>query len=263
MLKCCLLYTFGWLGDPLLKSPPKPKPKSRGKRQPNWSVQEVLQRLEPEYGPPAPPRKWEPIGELVYTILSQHTADINSVPAYERLIAALPTWDQIAEAPIEAVIAPIQRGGLAQIKGPRIQAVLREVKARTGGYDLSFLGEMPLEEAKAWLRALPGVGPKTVGCVLLFSLDMPAIVVYTHVYRVALRLGFYDKTVNPDKSHDLLESILKPEEIMPFHMYLIQHGRRVCKAMRPLCEACVLEGKCPASLLRNPVAKKTRVLAAA
>lgn len=241
----------------MLKIPQKSKLR-KAKKQPTWTVQEVLRRLEPEYGPPMPPRKWEPIGELVYTILSQHTADTNSVPAYQRLIAALPTWDQIADAPIEAVIEPIKRGGLAQIKGLRIQAILREVKARTGGYDLSFLGEMPLGEAKAWLRALPGVGPKTVGCVLLFSFDMPAIVVDTHVYRVALRLRFYDKSVNPDKSHDFLESILTPEEILPFHMYLIQHGRKVCKAIRPLCEACVLEEKCHASLLKNPISKKPR-----
>ena len=239
----------------MLKVSEKPK---RKKKQPTWTAQEVLHRLGQEYGPPAPPRKWEPIGELVYTVLSQHTADINSVPAYERLIGALPTWDQIADAPIEEVIEPIKRGGLAQIKGPRIQAILREIKARTGGYELSFLGKMPLSEAKAWLRALPGVGPKTAGCVLLFSLDMPAMVVDTHVYRVALRLGFYDKSVNPDKSHDLLESILIPGEVLPFHMHLIQHGRRVCKAIHPLCEGCALEEKCPASLLKGTSGKKTR-----
>lgn len=214
-------------------------------------VEEALGRLAPLYGPTGSPRAYDPISELVYTVLSQNTADSNSIPAYHRLEAALPGWDAVADAPPEMVIEAIRKGGLAQIKGLRIQAILREIRSRLGGFDLSFLKKMPLVEAKAWLRSLPGVGPKTTGCVLLFSLGMPALPVDTHVYRVALRLGYINAKVSADKSHDVLEAMLAPEQVLQFHMYLINHGRKVCKAVRPLCGACVLEDLCPASLLKT------------
>ena len=222
-----------------------------------WPVEDVLERLALLYGPAESPRLYDPISELVYTILSQNTADTNSIPAYHRLVAALPSWDKVADAVPEAVIDAIRKGGLAQVKGPRIQAILREVRSRLGSFDLSFLAEMPLAEAKAWLLSLPGVGPKTTGCVLLFSLGMPALPVDTHVYRVALRLGFFDKKVTADRSHDVLEKLLRPEQVLAFHMYFINHGRKVCKAVKPLCSQCVLEERCPSSLLK--VAAQTAV----
>jgi len=158
----------------------------------------------------------------------------------------------------DAVADAIRGGGLARVKAPRIQAILREVKSRAGEYDLSFLSAMGLEEAKAWLRELPGVGPKTAGCVLMFSLDMPALPVDTHVYRVAKRLGLFGEKVNPDQSHEAREAQIEPADRMPFHMLTIQDGRVVCKAMRPRCAACVLEERCPASALKPPAGKKRR-----
>ncbi len=216
-----------------------------------WTIQEIIERLEPEYGPAEAPREYDPVSELVYTVLSQHTSDANSTRAYASLRKAFRSWDAVIAAPAAKVAEAIRMGGLAQIKAKRIQDVLREVKARAGGYDLSFLGEMPLQEAKAWLRALPGVGPKTAGCVLVFSLGMPAMVVDTHIYRVAKRLGLYGAKVSADRSHDILEAMVPPQDVLRFHMHLIRHGRRVCKAQRPRCEACVLEPRCPSSTLRG------------
>ncbi|MBF8299593.1 MAG: endonuclease [Dehalococcoidia bacterium] len=215
-----------------------------------WPVGEVLNRLAPLYGPARSPRIYDGISELVYTVLSQNTADTNSIPAYQRLVATFTSWDLMADAPAEAVIEAIRQGGLARIKGPRIQAILREVRSRRGNFDLSFLAGMPLADAKAWLRSLPGVGPKTVGCVLLFALGMPALPVDTHVYRVAQRLGFIGPKVSPDQSHDLLEGMLEPDQVLPFHMYLINHGRKTCKAPRPLCGSCALEQRCPSSVVK-------------
>ncbi len=236
--------------SPLKKRARKPLP---------WSMDEIIALTEPLYGPAERPRGYDGIGELVYTILSQHTSDTNSIRAYASLRERLPSWDDIADADIGAIVDAIKIGGLAQVKAPRIQQVVRNVKALTGGYDLSFLSEMPLEEAKAWLWRLPGVGPKTVGCVLMFALDMPALPVDTHVYRVAKRLGLMDERVTADRSHDVLEAALRPEQRLPFHMYLINHGRQVCKAQRPLCRDCVLEPRCPSSVLRTAaVAAKLR-----
>ena len=235
--------------------------RSKGKAKNDaWPVGEVLGRLGPLYGPAERPRGYDPTSELVYTILSQHTSDTNSTRAYANLREAFDDWDAVVEAEDGKVAAAIKTGGLAQTKAPRIQAILREVKARVGGYDLSFLAELPLAEAKDWLRDLPGVGPKTVGCVLMFALDMPALPVDTHVYRVAQRLGYYDGKVNAEQSHDVLEEMIPPAERLPFHVYLIRHGREVCKAQHPLCSDCVLEERCPSSLLKpgSPLLKKPK-----
>ena len=242
------------------KKAPRSKPRRAGRKRGVWPVAEVLRRLEPLYGPAETPRGYDAISELVYTILSQHTSDANSTRAYANLRAAFGSWDELARAPVGDVAAAIKSGGLAQIKAPRIQAILLEIKARHGGYDLSFLGEMPIEDAKVWLRDLPGVGPKTIGCVLMFALDMPALPVDTHVYRVAQRLGYYGDGVSPDQSHDVLEQLVPPADRLSFHMYLINHGRKVCKAPRPLCGDCVLEERCPSSLLKrgSPLHKKQR-----
>ena len=226
-------------------TPPRTTRRVAAAPAPRWAIAAILDHLAPAYGPAQSPRAYDAVAELVYTILSQHTSDFNSIPAYARLREAFADWDAITAAPAAQVAEAVKQGGLAQVKAPRIQQVLREVKRRTGGYDLSFLARMPLPEAKAWLRELPGVGPKTVGCVLLFALDMPALPVDTHVYRVAQRLGLIGPKVTADASHDLLEAMLLPQQVLPFHMYLIQHGRVVCKAQRPRCGDCVLAARCP------------------
>ena len=123
--------------------------------------------------------------------------------------------------------------------------MLQEIRDKCGGLDLSFLREMPLEEAKAWLKELPGVGPKTAAIVLCFALGMPAMPVDTHIYRVSKRLGLIGEKVTADQAHDILEASVSPEQVFGFHVYLITHGRQVCKARRPLCDRCVLSARLP------------------
>jgi endonuclease III len=184
--------------------------------------------------------------ELVWTILSQHTSDLNAGRAYDSLRERFPTWQEVVDAPVDLLTATIRHGGLANQKAPRIQAVLTDVKRRTGGYDISFLAEMPLDEAKAWLQTLPGVGPKTTGVVLSFALGMPAMAVDTHIFRVSHRLALIGPKITADEAHDILERSIAPQRVFAFHVYLITHGRRVCKALKPLCHACVLNDRCPA-----------------
>jgi endonuclease-3 len=210
---------------------------------------EVMERLAPVYGMPRHTPSGDAVGELVLTVLSQHTADTNSGRAFTQLMRAYPSWQAIAEAPEAEVIAAIQGGGLAQQKGPRIQAILRAVEERSPGWDLRFLEEVPLEEARAWLRSLPGVGPKTAACVLLFALGRPAMPVDTHVERVSKRLGLIPAKATAEQAHQLLEALVDPDDYYRFHMLLIKHGRRICAARRPLCERCPLAADCPASRL--------------
>jgi endonuclease-3 len=155
------------------------------------------------------------------------------------------TIEAIAKAPVEEIEGAIRMGGLAKVKAPRIKGILQQIADEIGSYDLSFLAEMPLNEAKAWLKKLSGVGPKTAAIILCFSLGMPAMPVDTHIYRVSTRLGLIGPKVTADKAHDILEPMVPSEDVFAFHVYLIRHGRQVCKAQRPRCDKCVLSWGCP------------------
>ena len=207
----------------------------------------MISLLEGEYGIAEWEPRLDPVSELIYTILSQHTSDVNSGRAYRDLMDAFESLDAVAEGDPGAIEKAIRVGGLARIKAPRIKAVLRAIRERCGGLDLSHLREMPLPEAKAWLRQLPGVGPKSAAIVLCFSLGMSAMPVDTHIFRVARRLGLTDAKANYERAHDLLEAAVAPEQVFAFHVYLITHGRRVCKARRPLCGECLLREICPSA----------------
>lgn len=215
---------------------------------------QVMEALEPLYGRPVARPHGDAVGELVLTILSQNTADTNSGRAYTQMLRRYGSWDEIADAPLDELIETIRQGGLAQQKAPRIQAVLRTIRERLAGWDITFLDEMPIAEAKAWLRGLPGVGPKTAACVLLFAMGRPAMPVDTHVERVSKRLGLIPANLPADKAHEALEAMVDPADYYRFHMLLIKHGRRLCAARRPLCERCPLALACPASLVASPAA---------
>jgi endonuclease-3 len=183
--------------------------------------------------------------ELVYTILSQHTSDVNSERAFKNLMSHFQTLDAVAEANVVDIERVIRSGGLARQKAPRIKRVLNEVKQEVGSFDLSFLMEMPLDAAKKWLTKFNGVGPKTAAIILCFSFGMPAMPVDTHIFRVAKRLKLIGTKINAEKAHERLEPIVPPEEVFQFHMYLIKHGRDTCSARFPRCNECNLEGICP------------------
>lgn len=222
-----------------------------------YKAPEVMAALAPVHGPAEWAPRYNAAEELVYTILSQHTSDLNSGRAYQNLMDTFGTLESVADASSEAIEDAIRRGGLAKQKSVRIKSILNQVHDEVGSFDLSFLGEMPLEEAKTWLKKFPGVGPKTAAIILCFALGMPAMPVDTHIFRVSQRLGLIGPKVNADKAHDLLEPMVPPEDVFAFHVYLIRHGRQVCKAQRPRCEECVLAERCPSRAKLSKPKRKT------
>ncbi len=219
--------------------------KLRVRKSEYWEPSELVAILGERYGRTPQQASVAPVFELVLTLLSQHTSDHNSGKAMHRLVERFPTWDAVLAAPTSEVEDAIRPGGLAPTKSKRMQALLAEVKERRPDWDLKFLAELPLAEAKEWLTSLPGVGPKTAACVLLFALERPALPVDTHVERVAKRLGLAPLKMAAVKVHDVLEAMLEPDEVYAFHVDLIQHGRRTCHARGPKCEACPLLERCP------------------
>jgi endonuclease-3 len=207
-------------------------------------TRKIHRRLLDAYGEPLWRPHMDPVSELVSTILSQNTNDVNRDVAFERLRARFPTWEQVRDAEVEEVVEAIRPAGLANQKGPRIQEALRFVTQERGELNLEFLAEWPVEDAKAWLSSIKGVGPKTAAIVLLFSLGRPAFPVDTHVHRVSKRLGLIDPTTTREKAHADLEVVVPATDYYAFHLNLIRHGRQVCTSRKPHCADCILIDLC-------------------
>lgn len=214
-------------------------------RQRTSKVALVLDRLEAHYGPQRFVGRFDPLEELVSCILSQHTADANSFPAFTRLRETFESWQDVVDAGPERVADVVRSAGLANQKARNIVRALQEIKARNGDHTLENLRRLQLREAREWLQSLPGVGPKTASIVLCFSFGMPAIPVDTHVFRVSNRLGLLPQPTNEVKAHDQLLDIVPEKDAYRYHTLLIQHGRHICKAQRPQCPQCPVLTICP------------------
>ena len=208
-------------------------------------LRQISRRLRRAYGAPPAPRRLPPLDELVLTILSQNTNDTNRDRAYADLRGKLPSWDDVADAPLPVIERAIRSGGLAPTKAPRIRAVLRALRDRGIALDDRALRRIRHDRLFDLLLGLPGVGPKTAACVLLFSLDRPYFPVDTHVHRVATRLGLVPPAASPIQTQERLQAALAADEMYEAHMNLIRHGRHVCVALRPICSQCVLNDLCP------------------
>lgn len=204
----------------------------------------IHEKLLEFYGEPIWRNPLPPIHELVSTILSQNTNDVNRDRAFNLLRAKFPTWEAVRDANTNEVIEAIRPAGLANQKGPRIQQVLKAITEERGDMDLSFLKKMSVDEARDWLTKFNGVGPKTAAIVLCFSLGMPAFPVDTHVYRVTGRIGLRPEKMTVEQAHPHLESLFPPETYYAAHLNIIRLGREVCTARKAMCEKCPIVKLC-------------------
>jgi len=229
----------------------------------------VLEQLAGRYGTPVWERRLDPTSELVLTILTQNTADVNAEKAFGRLREAYPgtgpvedhrpgigwggrglppgtapDWLRVELAPVEELIDVIRPGGLAPQKAPRIQAALARIREQTGSHSLEFLGEMPALEARDWLTAIDGIGKKTASILLLFCFGTPLMPVDRHVERVSQRIGLIPPRATADQAHDLFLALLEPDEMYAAHVLLIHHGRAICHARNPEHERCPVRDRC-------------------
>src|SRR5688572_15188991 len=212
----------------------------------------ILRALERRYGE-RPLRTWgKAVPVLVETILSQNTSNANSEAAFRILRRTFKTWNDVADAPVEQVERAIRISGLSNTKAPRIQAILRQIRDRRGRISLEFLRNHQPKAALDYLRAFPGVGPKTAHCTLLFAFGMPLFPVDTHIHRIAVRMGLIPAKATLDQAHEALAAAIKEDERYSLHVLLIEHGRKVCKAGRPRCDDCVLKRWCAYARIKRP-----------
>jgi endonuclease-3 len=229
----------------------------------------VLDELTSVYGEQVWEPRLDPTSELILTILTQNTADVNAEKAYEALrtaypsdrepevhnpgigwggdglsTAAPPDWSRVEFAPLPELIDVIRPGGLGPQKAPRLQATLRHIREQRGDYSLAFLGDLPAIEARDWLTAIDGVGKKTASIVLLFCFGTPLMPVDRHVERVSQRIGLLPPKATADQAHDLFLGLLQPDEMYAAHVLLIHHGRVICHAQNPKHELCPVRDRC-------------------
>jgi endonuclease III len=233
---------------------------------------DTLDVLRQMYGRPVWQRVYNPTSELILTMLSANSADINAEKAFDALCRHWPTqaggpisgagsgfrpgwggvgieesaadWAAVADAPLDELIDVIRPGGLGPTKAPRIQTVLRRILEERGDYSLEFLGAMAPADALAWLTAIPGIGRKTASVVLLFSFGMPLMPVDRHIERVSKRIGLVPPKATAEQAHDYLQAQLGDERVHEAHVNLITHGRETCHAQRPACLRCAVAPRC-------------------
>ena len=204
----------------------------------------AYKKLKAAYGHPQWRQHLPPLDELVSTILSQSTSDINRDRGFNALKDRYADWYALLEAPVEDVVDAIRPAGLANQKGPRIRDALQFVLIQRGELSLDFLADLPLDEARAWLTQIKGVGLKTASIVLLFSFGKAVFPVDTHVHRISRRLGLIGPKVSAEKAHAIMEALGEPQTFYVMHLNLIQHGRQVCLVRNPRCEQCMLQAEC-------------------
>lgn len=186
-----------------------------------------------------------PLENLILTILSQNTNDRNRDMAYQRLQHTFPSWEAVIEADAEQLVEAIRPAGLANQKSRRIQAILQWIHKRYGALNLDVICEMDPQEVMKTFCQLKGVGVKTMAVVLTFSCGADIFPVDTHVHRLCRRLGLVPpETPSAEKTFELMQSRVPRGKAFSFHINLINHGRQICKARKPLCDQCPLTEVC-------------------
>ncbi|WP_066646266.1 endonuclease III [Christensenella timonensis] len=197
---------------------------------------EIIERLRKEYGGVESALNYEsPYELLVATILAAQCTDARVNIVTKELFKKYPSPKELAEADLKELEEYIKTCGLYKNKAKNLIACGQRLMSEFGGV-------VPHTEEE--LTSLAGVGRKTANVVLAFAFGLPAFPVDTHVKRVSNRIGFAHSD-DPNKVEEEDKKIIRKEDWSQAHHWLIWHGRRVCKAQRPLCESCCISDLCP------------------
>jgi endonuclease-3 len=204
----------------------------------------ALQNLEAVYGIPDNDCPEDPLDELIGTILSQATTNANSHRAFANLKKRFPNWEQARKARASSIERAIKCGGLAVQKSLRIKSILNLIYEQRGNLDLSFLHHCPVDEAVDFLSQFNGVGPKTVGCVLLFACKRPFFPMDIHIFRIARRLNLIPTKCSDQEAHAIMSRMIPKGKHYSAHINLIRLGRKICRPSNPKCDQCCLVEYC-------------------
>ena len=206
------------------------------KRNTKKNQTEMLNRLAAAYPDARPALHFRnPFELLVAVLLSAQCTDERVNIVTEELFEKAPDAASMAELGEEAIKETIQSCGLYKNKAKNIAALSRILVEK-------YNGEVPKEQEA--LESLPGIGRKSANVVMSVAFGIPALAVDTHVFRVSRRMGF-SAGEDVRKVEDDLTALIPQKDWAAAHHWLIFHGRRCCKAQRPLCDDCPVGELCP------------------
>ena len=231
----------------LFPEPNRPQP-------PDTQLEDLHQRLTAAYGPFPPREVWDPLTQLIYSLLSARTKTAESHALLRNLRDRYDgwqgNWDKLRDAPVEEIEQAIAGATYPEVKAPQLKATLQEITRRSGKLSLDFLTRYKTEKIRSWLEQFPGVGVKTSGAVVNFSsLRRRALCIDSHHQRIAIRLGLAPKSADARRVEELLMAIApaewSPEKLDEHHSLIKLHGQQRCTAREPQCRRCTLQPVCP------------------
>jgi endonuclease-3 len=205
------------------------------------------------YGQPAPRELWDPLTQLIYSLLSARTKTPVShqvMRDLERIFHAGPgNWEPVRDADINDIERAIAIVTFPEQKAPQLKATLQGITARYGSLTLDFLAKYRTDKIRAWLEQFPGVGPKTSGAVVNFStLRRRALCIDSHHLRVAQRLNLVpraDAATTEERLMRLVPETWDAAMLDDHHSLVKLHAQTLCTFSEPKCDKCPLLNLCP------------------
>lgn len=216
----------------------------RRARQWRQSLAVVRDRLVAEYGVPTLGNRRDPVQEIFFIALSARTADVQYRRTYRNLWAKFPTLEALAAARVADVARCVADGGLVNKRARQMRGIARRLLNDLGGRPGHRLRKMTATEAYSFLTGLPGLGPKSALCVMMYSLDFDVFPVDVHVQRILARLGAIPNGLKHYRAQALAPPLVPDGASKVLHIGLVVHGRQVCLPAAPRCGECVIGDLC-------------------
>lgn len=213
-------------------------------------LREVARILAVLYGTPDLGNKPDPADELVYIILSRKTPEKAYQETFTALKARFPQWDELLDAPRAEVEKLVSPGGLAEKKATSLFGALKIILDTFGSCSLESARDWPDDRLEEFLCGLREIERRSAYCIMMYSFGRHVFPADTHVGRVLSRLGPYWELglnlqgLDHKKLQRVLTDLIPPPLRYSLHVNLIEHGRAVCRAPKPLCERCDLRPFC-------------------
>jgi len=230
-----------------------------GGRKPRRSVKrtallgKVADRLVKAYGHPTLGNYRDPVKEIFFILLSARTSEVLYKRAYRNLFHRFRTISELAVARIAAVAECVQVAGLGKKRSRQVVAIARQLIADFGPRPQRKLRSMSAEEVYTYLVELPGLGPKSALCVMMYSLDFDVFPVDANVQRIAERLGAIRRNAKHYQAQRRLPRHVPEGRSRELHVGMVVHGRVVCLPRHPVCEECALLDLCPTGIRRRRI----------
>lgn len=207
-------------------------------------LDEATDKLVARYGVPALGNFRDPVKEIFYILLSARTSEVLYQRAHKTLFTKYGSLEKLADAPPEDVLVCIRGAGLGMKRASQVVGIAQRLLEDFGSRPQAKLRKLDASAAFLYLTSLPGVGPKSALCVMMWSLEFDVLPVDVNVQRVFERLGMIPRNSKHYQAQQLIPRYVPPGRCLELHSALMVHGREVCVPGIPRCEDCVIADYC-------------------